>query len=685
MYDFIDVGETAENNFLPSEALRINGEYIENLIPGYRTLNVSGREALSPEIETYETGIRDGSKLKSRRYPARTITVKYQLIAESNEAFRAAYNKLGGLLDVQNAELVFNDEQDKFFIGTPSGLGEIEPGSNAVVGEIAFQCNDPFKYSVDEFEVEPSPNEQSVLFEYNGTYKAYPKLEAEFYNESEVSEDGESSSALTGAGDCGYIAFFNEDEKIIQLGNPDETDTGTYAKAQTLVNQEFKNEAAWGKAASVLWSANNGILNYAGIVQTGSVAMGAGSYTGGVTDTSGTLLKVRTKEGSPLIDYEVTAKTSERTANSIKVDVSIKSVLTTSVSGIGTQRGIKASLYIGNAWHDVTIKNTSAHWYKGKSYITNMSVTITGLTADTTILNGIKFKAERTDNLGSAGKLAETNCNDLTISAYIEPTPSSYFLTPSSYGTASGWHGPSITRTIPTDAAGDAGAENFCLTVVHKTHMGNSKTANSEMGQFHIQIVTADGQKLAGVVLCKNQVGTNGYAEFYVNERLIYLDTYKDISYNSGLFGSSSTYKTSSIIKDGGTVTFNVCGLKKSFTDATIKNAQAAKITFAFLRHSDYEPLSFNGLHSVKFVKNNCETWRDVPNKFSANDVVTADCGNGIITLNGNSAPDLGALGNDWEGFYLKPGVNQIGYSYSDWVPAGYGPKIKVRYREAFL
>ena len=47
MYNFIDVNEVSEGVVLPSEALQINGEFIENLIPGYRTLNVSGREALS--------------------------------------------------------------------------------------------------------------------------------------------------------------------------------------------------------------------------------------------------------------------------------------------------------------------------------------------------------------------------------------------------------------------------------------------------------------------------------------------------------------------------------------------------------------------------------------------------------------------------------------------------------------
>ena len=119
MYNFRDVTETSEGVSLPSEALKINGEYIENLIEGYRTLTVEGREALSPEVGTYETGIRDGSTMRGKRYPARVIRITYQLIATSDEAFREAYNKLAAILDVEDAELIFDDEPDKFFKGTP--------------------------------------------------------------------------------------------------------------------------------------------------------------------------------------------------------------------------------------------------------------------------------------------------------------------------------------------------------------------------------------------------------------------------------------------------------------------------------------------------------------------------------------------------------------------------------------
>ena len=100
-----------------------NGSYLENVIPGYRTLYVSGREVLGTEITDLETGVSDGTKYRRKRYQPRTIVVGYQLIAEDNSAFRSAYNKLNALLDEEQATLIFADEPDKYYIGTKQGRG----------------------------------------------------------------------------------------------------------------------------------------------------------------------------------------------------------------------------------------------------------------------------------------------------------------------------------------------------------------------------------------------------------------------------------------------------------------------------------------------------------------------------------------------------------------------------------
>lgn len=689
MYRFVDITETSEGITLPSEAMQINGEYLEDLVPGYRTLSVSGREALSPEIESFHTGIRDGSSRKSRRYPERIITVKYQLISKSNEEFREAYNKLGGVLNTEDAQLIFRDELDKYFIGTPSLVEEVEQGRNAVVGELEFLCLDPFKYSVVEYEAIPDMLQGSILLDYRGTYKSFPILEADFYRETDTSADGSASNSLTGRGDCGFVAFFNETKKIIQLGDPDEADTeNKYQKSQTLVSAGFEGTSGWGSAAKTQWAQNasTGLASQA--VQVGSMGMGIASYAVPATpkDTSGTILSNKaTSQSSPVFYYSITAKATNRNANSVKVTVTVTASLKNTGSYFGPPYALQGQIYLGGAWRTFTIKKPSEFWRGKTAHTVNFSVTVTGLSASTSALTGIKFKTARTDGTGgSAGVLPETVCANLPISQYVADVPETYFLTASAFGSGSGWHGPSITRKLPQDASGVSGAVNGQLSFSHKMSIGNGNFGVSELGGFQVLLVNGSGSGrkiVAGAFLYKGSNGKTGKVIFYINGTAVEtIDI--DFSYGNKRFqaGVSST-----ITKTGDTVTFNLGGISRTFSNSAIRDMAIHEITFAFLQYAARPRLSFNGLYSAKFVKSNCQTWKDIPNKFSANDVLEADCQDGNVYLNGVLNQSLGALGNDWEGFCLTPGLNQIGFTYSDWVPAEYAPAFKVRYREVFL
>lgn len=548
MYNFIDVNEVSESAVLPSEALQINGEYIENLIPGYRTLSVSGREALSLEIKSYETGARDGATMQYKRYPARTIIVQYQLIAESNEAFRAAYNALTHVLDVEDATLIFNDENDKFFTGTPSAIGEVEPGRNAVIGEFEIFCADPFKYSVQEYEAEPTTDGDFVV-EYNGTYKSFPKLVTEFYNENETSEDGETVKTLTGVGDCGYVAFFNENEKIIQLGNPEEVDGETLYPSQTLIHYEFRKSTSWGTAGKQLWKLNNGILSAPTHAQVGNVG-----------------------------------------------------------------------LALPESWYD--------------------------------------------------GNL--------------------YYIKASNYGTGDGWHGPTLSRDVPADQAGEVGAANFLMFAAIKMCIGNNSLGTKEIGAMQIIFTDANDRIVTGINIFKGSNGKKASLRFYVNNKT--KETIEmDLSYHNKYLGTDNpskrlyTSRECAIKKEGAKISFDIGGIKKNYVENEISETKVTKVTIAFLAHGTKRPLSYNGMYYFNFIKHNCNTWRNVQNKFGAGDIITADCSTGEIIMNNLHRPEYGALGNDWEEFYLKPGTNQIGVSYSDWVAAEYAPNFKMRYREVFL
>lgn len=555
MYNFVDTNGCAEGTSLPSEALKINGAYLEHTVTGYRTLYVKGREMLAPDIETYETGVRDGSTLQSKRFPARTITVGYQLIASSAEAFRAAFNALNAALDVEEAELIFADEPDKFFIGTPFGRGDVPTGRNAITGEFDILCADPFKYSCTEYEVTPTLDDGTTFaIQYNGTYRSYPTLAAEF-----ADEDDDTAGGLTGSGDCGYVAFLSDDAAIIQLGDPDEPDTENYAKSQTLTKQIF---TSYNATVASKWPINTGRTSSSAVTATGTVVVG-------------------------------------KDAENIRM------------------------------------------------------------------------------------------------------------LVANSYGTGTEWHGPSITRTIPADASGHVGAKNFRLSYKQRMCMGQGKKDTKQRGLFQCLLVNVNGSErtiVAGLSVNKNKTGKQALLKLYVNGKTVHTQ-YIDLTYHNKYFGYKRVVTekikkkgkvikkkriiqpalSSTIRKYGKTVTFNIGGIQKAFKVSAIANTEVHEITFLMGKYASVTPLTYNGLFWAKFISDSCETFRDIPNKFSAGDVVEADCEDGEIYLNDAREPELGALGNDWETFYLEPGANQIGVAWSDWVPAESAPNCKIRYREVFL
>ena len=174
MYNFVDTTERYPGQNLPSEALMFNGNYLENVIPGYRTLYVSGREIINTELTELEVGALDGARYRRKRYPSRTIVVGYQLIAEDNGAFRNAYNKLNALLDEEQATLIFADEPDKFFIGTKQGSSEVPTGKNAIASELEFYCADPFKTGNNFLhDTSKTAGKLSVMDVYDGTQGLY--------------------------------------------------------------------------------------------------------------------------------------------------------------------------------------------------------------------------------------------------------------------------------------------------------------------------------------------------------------------------------------------------------------------------------------------------------------------------------------------------------------------------------
>ena len=512
MYKFVDTTESQSGSNLPSEALEFNGKYIEEMIPGYRTLHVSGREMIGNELTDMEVGITDGSRYQYRRYLPRTITVTYQLMAETNEKFRAAFNKLNEILSAEEARLIFRDEPDKYFNGTRADAGDVPTGTNNVIGEFDIYCADPFKYSTKEYEVTPNLDNGLTIGEnYHGTYKAFPTLVA----------DVKSS--------CGFVAFLNEREKILQIGDVDELDGKQVAKSQTLLNHHF----------------NAGI-------------------------------------------------------------------------GAGVQNAA------------TTVKIASEHKQIGSC----------------TTRDGYLF------------------AND--------------------YGSGSAWHGPSLTFRIPEDSNGHVGAKN-CQFSWHHYFALNS---TDQLGVVQFLMTDKDKNNVAAVTYFKDEPGINSakyhlYVKGKQNPPEIRFsgDGNNEITGHFGL-GAPKTAGHSNIQKFGGKFTFNIAGEIYTINEPSLANVEVAEVSVYIGARNGYPAMPANFVYGMIFTSHSVESWQDIPNKLIKGDQVEVNTEMGKVYVNGVEVMGLGALGNDWEEFYLKPGENQIRCTYSSWATK---PNFKMKYREVYL
>ncbi len=200
---------------LPDCALHFNGEYVERTVLGYRTNAVSGREPITINITEVESEATDGASFSRKKIPARELSISFTLGHRNKNGVLKLMDQLKYLLYKKDDAIVrFNDESDVFYKGTVSKITGSEVDNSGgygyiITGDITIRCSDPFKYSVKTYTV-TQQSDKTIAVTYNGTYKAYPTI-----------------TATMSSKENGYVAYVNDDSKILQFGNPEEADGET--------------------------------------------------------------------------------------------------------------------------------------------------------------------------------------------------------------------------------------------------------------------------------------------------------------------------------------------------------------------------------------------------------------------------------------------------------------------------
>lgn len=246
----------------PDKAMAVNGIRLEDLVDGYRTIEVTGREPRTETIDTVKIATNDGEYFLRKRMDARTIEVSYALAALTPEDFAQRYNMLNAALNFEQAQLVFADEPGKYFVGTFKGITKTHVSRVAATGKITIICTDPFKYSLSERMVEFVDGVAELY--YGGTKEAYPVLEAEMGSTN------------------GFISFTKDAHTLLYGDDTDPGDEDAPAEPDpdALVEYSFTE-----MPSGTHWTQNDGVLPYV-VSETaigGTLAISGGEALYGAT------------------------------------------------------------------------------------------------------------------------------------------------------------------------------------------------------------------------------------------------------------------------------------------------------------------------------------------------------------------------------------------------------------------
>lgn len=185
----------------------VNGQWISEVIPGFTVTSISGRELHPRKIQDEAIKGIDGSRYLGSEFPVRNLEIEFFILAKNNVERGRKYNELASLLNFEEGKVVFSDEIDKYFIGTPTGSNH---------KTITFKCTDPFKYS-STLKLFESSNE--VLKIQNSGFPCGIEFEA------------------TNTQENGFISLVSEDGAI-ELGCREEKNGETYKQAEVVLSQE---------------------------------------------------------------------------------------------------------------------------------------------------------------------------------------------------------------------------------------------------------------------------------------------------------------------------------------------------------------------------------------------------------------------------------------------------------------
>lgn len=671
----------------------IDGQYIEDLIPGYSTLQVSGRELLSQSIEKQTIGKSDGEFIQYVRNPSREIVVGYRLAAADNLSFRQAFYKLNDILHGENHQVSFNDDPSKYWLATLSDIDDVPKGRNAITSSFTLFVPDGIAHSVATQTADNVPYKDVPVNLLPGTNDAFTMGGGI----PETSWD--SSRLLTRIGLPVTVSV----PEVFPQGNGFRyvpTAGNTYTQSIFVST----NAPVTGNTVQVSWytpyahntggsdSLVNVSANIYRIVSTFTwPAANAGktlrtidlyNFTKVFDLTKGTFLyfyQPKLELGTTASPWSPNPADPEYYSNTITVHnggtYPVEPVITATMHAdnglialINSQGGV---LQFGNPEEadGVERKRSEVARYEGFDKEPAGAAYNTGQTNS----HYYYIKAQKNVMEGSV-KYADDD------GSAVEPV----FLPTNSYY----WEGPSVH--LKTTNASDGSNTG---SVLAKWRYKFNSSVNA-LGAIEMTLDNDTGVAYQ-VIIRANYAGKDDVdVQVFAGSTLVFQQTL-----NRSVF-SNGRYYEAKLTKLGNTLNLQLAGIVQGgikpsevitrnpplvMPPIALTSAQASipitGVTLWFQRFENY-PYPDMGVYDMDIEWLNVDYWTDLKNRFGAGDVVTIDVANRQILVNGVINTNLQMIDNDWNKFKLAPGDTLVLDKHSYWAQPY---ETEIAFREAFL
>lgn len=661
MYDFRETTPFtgADDNQLPAEAMLIDGQYIENLVPGYRTLQVGGRELLKQSATSNAIGISDGETLEYVRNPSREITVGYQLLAADEKSFRSAFYKLSGILHGDTHQVSFNDDLSVYWNAVLTDVDDVPKGRNAITSSFTLFVPDGIAHSVATQTFDNMPYKDVPVNLMTGTSSNNTGV----FKANTLGIDGITlkKAPVDGGQTYVYTITFGD------MGHTGHASVSWYDASNNWISSQAGPDIPWvsegGRFSTVFTAPSN-----AAYVEL-TPRYFSKTFP---TDTPVSWTHEKLELGTTASPWSPNPADPEYYSDTITVH---------NGGTYPVEPVITATMHADNGMVGI-VNDRPGILQFGTQEIDGFTTEESEIALDLAAVQGSHMDNQAATNNpywgGDPSMPNEQIGNAIwTHDDYdgwkVEPN------WPSITGTHLYWNGPSIKHDLVQTHNGNF-TSNLTWDVMTRFQTGVSKVGSLETtlesdGKPIFQMILKDNSALSDQIwwMCyyKNQLVVNEQLDrsIFTNDKFIQLELQK--------FGNSVVFRVSPWVGNQGRETT----ITRQFTFADAASVETKQFSAWFMRDKTWgESTMYLIASTVKWQ--NVSWYTNIKNRFSDGDVLKIDVANAKTYLNGSLDPTMHTLGNQWEQFKLLPGDTKIYLSPSSWAQPF---ACEVEIREAWL